>query len=119
MLKVDVKISLPCNNGCQYQSRCLVLQNHGVGLLSNLFNWSIICNKERRNPACTFHPLGMVNPSYSMSVIAFLNEPKIGGNSRMLSRATCQVFFIFFISSNVRFSPGILLLIISTCSGKK
>ena len=118
MLKVDVKISLPCNNGCQYQSRCLVLQNHGVGLLSN-FNWSIICNKERRNPACTFHPLGMVNPSYSMSVIAFLNEPKIGGNSRMLSRATCQVYFIFFISSNVRFSPGILLLIISTCSGKK
>ncbi|XP_034931907.2 phosphatidylglycerophosphate phosphatase 1, chloroplastic/mitochondrial isoform X1 [Populus alba] len=61
----------------------------------------------------TFHPSGIVNPSHSMSTIAFLKEPKIGGKSRKLSRATCRVCFIF-MSSNVRCSTGFLLLIMST-----
>lgn len=51
----------------------------------------------------TFHPSGIVNPSHSMSTIAFLKEPKMGGKSRKLSRATCHVCFIF-MSSNVRYS---------------
>lgn len=67
----------------------------------------------------TFHPLGMINPSYSMSAMAFLNEPSMGGNRRMLSRTTCQVYFIFFVSSIVRYSPALLLLNISACSGNR
>lgn len=60
----------------------------------------------------------MVNPSYSISAVAFLKEPNIGGNSLMLSRATCQVYFIFFVSSNDKSSsPGLLLLTILSCSG--
>ncbi|KVH95863.1 hypothetical protein Ccrd_002078 [Cynara cardunculus var. scolymus] len=36
-------------------------------------------------------PFGMVKPSKSMSDVAFLKEPKMGGHNRMVSRATCQI----------------------------
>lgn len=67
----------------------------------------------------TFHPLGMVNPSYSMLATAFLKEPKMGGNNRMVSLAAFHVCSIFFTSPNVSFSPGFFLFITSTCSGKR
>lgn len=52
------------------------------------------------------------------AAIAFLKEPKIGGNNRIVSRATFHVYFIFFTSTNDRFSPGTLLLNNSPCSEK-
>lgn len=65
---------------------------------------------------CTFHPLGIVNPSNSISVVAFLKDPKMGGNNRMVSRATCHVYSIFFTSSMLKISPGFFVLVISSCS---
>jgi hypothetical protein len=49
-------------------------------------------------------------------VIASLNVPGTGGESRIASQATHQEYFIFLTSSQFNNSPGFLDLAISICS---